>query len=190
MNPTASLESTAELLQLVRGGDGEAQERLVRRVMPLLRRWAHGRLPPAARGMADTDDLVQVALVRALNRVESFESRREGAFLAYLRQAVLNALRDEVRRATRRPRGTELAEELVDRAPSLVEQAIGREALERYETALLLLPEFQREAVVLRVEFGYSYEEIAGAIGSPSPNAARMTVVRALAGLAEVMDGH
>lgn len=190
MNPETGLESTAQLLALVRSGDCEAQDRLVRRCMPLLRRWAHGRLPRAARGMVDTDDLVQVTLVRALQRVDGFEPRREGAFLAYLRQALLNALRDELRRAVRRPRGGELAEDLVDRAPSLVEQAIGKEAVERYEAALALLPDLQREAVMLRVEFGYSYEEIAAAIGSPSANAARMTVARALVRLAEVMDGH
>ena len=50
-----------------------------------------------------------------------------------------------------------------------------------------MLGERDREAVILRVEFGYSHEEIAEAIGSPSANAARMTVARALVRLAEEM---
>jgi len=46
----------------------------------------------------------------------------------------------------------------------------------------------QRSAVVLRVELGLGYREIADAIGSPSDNAARMTVTRAIERMAEVMD--
>lgn len=185
-----SVESTAALLEHVRAGDEAARERLVRRYLPALRRWAHGRLPTPARGMVDTDDLVQVALLRALHRVESFEPQRAGAFLAYLRRILLNSIRDELRRAARRPRPEALPEELMDRAPSLVEQAIGREAVEAYEAGLARLPESQQEVVILRIEFGFTYLEIAEAVGSPSANAARMTVSRALLRLAEVMDGH
>ncbi|MGE5235764.1 MAG: RNA polymerase sigma factor [Acidobacteriota bacterium] len=188
--PSASaLESTASLLELVREGNIDARERLIARCLPLLRRWAHGRLPNMARGMVDTDDLVQVSLLRALNQVGRFEPRREGAFLAYLRRIILNAVRDEVRRAVRRPGGDEPPEDIVDRAPSLVEQAIGHEIVERYEAALATLAEIQQEAVILRVEFGFSYQEIADAIVSPSANAARMMVSRALVRLAEAMDG-
>lgn len=183
-------ESTASLFAHLRAGDATARERLVRRFLPPLRRWAHGRLPAAARGMLDTDDLVQVTLLRALERVESFELQRPGAFLAYLRRILLNALRDELRRAARRPRAEALPEDLVDQAPSLVEQAIGREAVAAYERALAMLPAPQQEAVILRLEFGFTYQEIAEAIGSPSANAARMTVSRAVLRLAEVMDGH
>lgn len=78
----------------------------------------------------------------------------------------------------------------MDRTPSLVEQAIGREAVEAYEAGLARLPENQQEVVILRIEFGFTYQEIAEAVGSPSANAARMTVSRALLRLAEVMDGH
>src|SRR6185436_19368854 len=64
---TASdLDSTADLLEGIRGGDASATARLVKRYLPILRRWAHGRLPGKARDLADTDDLVQVALMRGL----------------------------------------------------------------------------------------------------------------------------
>jgi len=137
--------------------------------------------------MADTDDLVQVTLYRALNRVEAFEPRHDGAFLAYLRQSLINAVRQEVRRATRKPSVETQAEEAEDRSASVVEQVIGRETLERYEAALLELTEDQREAALLRLEFGFSFPEIADAMGKPSANAARMLVVRALVRLAELM---
>jgi RNA polymerase sigma-70 factor (ECF subfamily) len=182
------LESTAALLALVQAGDVAARERLVARYLPVLRRWGRGRLPAAARGLSDTDDLVQLTLVRALDHVNDFELRREGAFLAYLRRILLNAARDELRRAVRRPAGEALSEELPDAAPSALEQTIGRDLLERYEAALVSLPEDHQEAVILRVEFGFTYPEIAAALGKPSSNAARMTVARALVRVAEALE--
>jgi len=184
---TDGLESTAALLALVQGGDAAARDRLVGRYLPILRRWARGRLPAAARGLSDTDDLVQVTLIRALDHVNDFELRREGAFLAYLRRILLNAMRDEIRRSVRRPGGEEVSADLVDPAPSALEQAIGSDLVERYEAALADLPEDHREAVILRVEFGFTYPEIAEALGKPSSNAARMTVARALVRLSEAL---
>ncbi len=182
------LESTAALLQLVRQGDAAARERLLGRYLPTLKRWAHGRLPGHARGLADTDDLVQVTLIRALSHLNEFEPRREGAFLAYLRRILLNSIREEIRRSARRPAGGPASPHLADPGPSLVEEAIGRETLEAYEAALAQLPEEEQEAVILRVELGFTHQEVAEAIGKPTANAARMTVARALVRLAEVMD--
>lgn len=185
MEPTHPLESTMVLLDRIRVGDRNARNQLLARYRPILQAWAHGRLPAHARGLADTDDVVQVTLIRALNRLTEFEYRHEGAFLSYLRQGVLNAVRQEVRRARRRPTDSPPDESLADGSASVVECAIGRETLERYETALLELGPDQREAVILRLEFGLSHPEVALALGRPSANAARMLVVRALAELAK-----
>jgi len=190
MEPAENLESTAGLLQRVRGGDARARERLLARYLPALRRWAHGRLPARARELADTDDLVQVTLIRALDHLGDFEPQRPGSFLAWLRRILLNALRDEIRRTVRRPRREPLDDALPDPGPSVVERAIGSESLERYETALSGLSDDQQEAVILRIEMGLTHEQVAEAMGKPSANAARMVVVRALARLAEAMDEH
>jgi RNA polymerase sigma-70 factor (ECF subfamily) len=179
------LGNTAALIERVRAGDVDARERLFARYLPVLRRFAHGRLPAEARGLSETDDLVQMAMVRALNRVESFEPRHEGAFLAYLRHILVNIVREEIRRARRRPAGSDDSETLADGGPSPVEAAIGRDMLERYESALLELPEQPREAVMLRIEFGYSYPEVAEALGLNTSSAARMMVTRALIRVAE-----
>jgi len=181
-------ESTAVLLQRVRAGDGLAREQLVARHLPLLRAWAHRRLPASARGLTDTDDLVQVTFLRALNHVEGFEPRHEGAFLAYLRQILLNAMRDEIRRTGRRGTHGELSESLEDAGPSPLEEAIGRDALERYDAAFARLGAEQQEAVFMRVEMGFTYEQIAEALGKSTMNTARMLVSRALARLALAMD--
>jgi RNA polymerase sigma-70 factor (ECF subfamily) len=183
-----AVESTAVLFDRIRQGDEAARRRLFERFLPILRRWAHGRLPGSARGLADTDDLVQITLIRALNRLTEFEPRREGAFLSYLRQILLNSVREELRRASRKPSAAGVEESLPDPSPSVIEQAVGRETMVRYESALAALPGEHREAVILRIEFDYSYPEIAEALGRPSANAARMSVTRALVKLAEAMD--
>ena len=133
--PTMDLESTASLLGHIRDGSLPARDRLMRRYLDPLRRWARGRLPVGLRDLTDTDDLVQVTLLRALDHVDGFEYRKDGAFLAYLRTILQNRIRDEVRRAGRRPGQTEIPEELPAAGPSPLEQALGREALQRYERA-------------------------------------------------------
>lgn len=178
------LESTATLLALVRDGDRAARERLTARYLPIVTRIAHGRLPARARGMTDTDDLVQVTLLRALDHVEGFELRSEGAFLAYLRRILVNQIRDLARRAACRPVEVELRADAASGEPSPLELAIGRDRMEQYEAALEELGERDREATILRLEMGLTYPEIATAIDAASPNAARMVVARALTRLA------
>lgn len=187
MSPVPALESTARLLALVRAGDGRARDRLARRYFVALRPFAHGRLPAHMRGLLDTDDLVQNTVIRALEHIETFEPRREGAFLAYLRKILINQIRDEARRAARQKGRVELDERVESQERSPLEQVIGREAMERYDAALMRLSEEQREAVMLRIELGYEYGEIAEALDRPTANAARMLVTRALVRMAEEM---
>ena len=182
------LETTASLLLQAREGDRAAVNRLVARYLPALRRWAHGRLPVSARDLADTDDLVQVCLLQTLDQVRAFEPRRPGSFLAYLRRVLQNRILDEIRRSRRGPAREELSDDIPEPGPSPLERTVGREAVAAYEAALARLPEEQQEAVVMRIELGFSYPEIAEALGSPSPNAARMLVSRAVLRLAEGID--
>ncbi len=185
------MESTASLLELIRDGDDAARERLLRRMVPMLQRWATGRLPAAARDLVDTDDLVQNTLVRSLRHLPAFESRHEGALLVYLRRAVLNQIRDHVRRTRRQPESAPLSDEHASPQLSPLERVIRAEMLERYERALEKLTAAQREAVVLRLEMGYAYAQLAEALGLPSPDAARMLVTRGLVTLAaEMNDGE
>ncbi len=184
----ADIESTATLLGRVRAGDLRARDDLARRYLPMLQAWASGRLPGWARGPADTDDLVQVTLLRALDRVNEFEPRREGAFLAYLRQTLTNRIRDLLRQAGRRPQEELLDGQVPDPGPSPLQTVIGVDTMMHYDEALEQLTPEQREAVVLRVEFGMTYPEVAEAMGLDSWNAARMRVVRGLLRLAELME--
>ena len=183
-----SLESTSHLLARAKDGDVIAIDALFARSLPPLRRWARGRLPQYARDMADTQDLVQETVIQTLRHLETFEPRHPGALQAYLRQAIVNRIRDEVRRVRRRPAAVDLDERLPDPSPSPLERAIGHEGLERYEAALLRLHPADREVIIARFELQQSYDEIAAALGKPTAAAARMAVTRALARLVDEMD--
>jgi len=182
--------STIELLALARSGQNAATDAIFRRYLPRITRWARGRLPRYARDLLDTDDLVQDTIFQTLKRLTSFEPQHEGALQAYLRQAVVNRIRDEVRRAGRHPGKEGIEDEgHVDEAASPLDEAIGREAVARYEVALERLKPEERQAVILRVELQLPYAQIAEEMRKPSADAARMAVARALVRLAEEM-GH
>lgn len=180
--------TTAILVERAKAGDSSAVNALFERHRIVLSRWAHGRLPRGMRDLKDTDDLVQEAMHRALRRVERFEPRRQGSFLAYLCQIVTNLIRDEVRRHRTRPQREELPEDFRDGSPTPVEDAIGNDTHRLYQRALGRLPEDQRKAVLMRVELGLSYREISEELGRPTTDAARVLVSRGLERLSREMN--
>lgn len=184
----AGPETTAQLLDRFQEGDRGALDLLFARYLVVLRRWASGRLPRWARDVSETQDLVQETLVNAFKRIDGFEPRGEGALQAYLREALMNRIRDELRRFERRgPRQT-LDTRTPDLAPSPLEHAIGEAAIARYEQALTRLRPAERETIIARVELGCTYEELAAATGKPSAEAARKAATRALLRLATEMN--
>ncbi len=174
-------------MERAKDGDSRAINELFGRFLPPLRSWASRRLPRWARDLVDTDDLVQDTIMRVFKRLGAFEVRHTGALQAYLRQAVMNRIRDEIRRKGRRGAAEELDENLADDGASPLECAIGREAVDRYEAALSRLPADDQALIVARVEMGSSYEAIARDFGKRTADAARMAVTRALLRLAEQM---
>ncbi len=181
-------DATLPLLRRARDGDADALDRLIARYIPSLERWAHGRLPGWARGVVDTGDLVQEAAIQVFKRIGDFDYRGEGSLHAYLRQAIMNRIRNEMRAAGRRPTTEGLDDGLRDPALSPLDLAMGSEALERYEAALARLRPEERELIIGRAEIGLTYPELADTTGKSSPDAARMAVARALVRLAEEMD--
>jgi RNA polymerase sigma-70 factor (ECF subfamily) len=173
-------ESTMELVVRAKTGDRDAAEALLERCLPQLRRWAHGRLPAAARGNLDTNDLVQDAAMNLLRRLDYFEPRHVGAMQGYLRQSVINRIRDEVRRIGRNAPPVELPEEHPSDHTSPLESAIKAEAYDRYRSALQTLQPKDRELVVARVEVQWSVAEIADRFNIRTVDAARMAVSRAI----------
>jgi RNA polymerase sigma-70 factor (ECF subfamily) len=177
-------------MERAQSGDSSALDTLLARYRPRLQRWASGRLPRYARDMTDTDDLVQDAMLGTFKNMPAFEQRGEWALQAYLRRAVTNRIRDELRRIEARPHRGQLPAEPVGFDVSPLEAMIGKEEFARYDAALATLSDIEREAVIARLELGCSYQEIAALVEKPTADAARVAVTRAVAKLAELMSRH
>ena len=173
-------EPTIELVIKAKDGDRMALEALLERCLPALRRWAHGRLPSSARGHLDTEDVVQESALHVVRRLQAFEPRHVGAMQAYLRQSVMNRIRDEIRRVGRRPPPLPILDDHPSDEMSPLETAIQTETYERYREALSHLSVRDRELVVARIEAQWDLKDIASKFEMPSVDAARMAVSRAL----------
>lgn len=180
-------ELTVDLLRLARDGDRGAMNRLFERLGPPLQRWARGRLPGWARSMVSTVDLVQETLFSTFKVIEKRAEVNDFEVHAYVRQSLKHRLIDELRKVQRRPVLEEMHHTHGSDEASPLEQAIGGEALERYEAALARIEPESRDAVLARIELGLSWADIATMLGKNSPDAARMMVSRALVQLAEAM---
>ena len=181
--------SSARLLDRAVRGDRSAIDELFARYLPRLRHWTRGRLPRWARGVVDTSDLVQDTLLHAFTRITVFEPKGDGALRAYLRQAVENRIRDELRRVARRPPvdNLDVDAQVPGGGPSPLDRAIDDQTWARYLSALKRLSPRERRLIVGRAELGYSFTQLAYIDGRASPDAARMALKRALVRLASEM---
>jgi len=141
--------------------------------------------------MTETADLVQEALLQTFRRLDRFEDRGKGALQAYLRQAVINRIHDEVRRVARRPlaESDDAALDLPADDPSPFDHALDAEHDRKYKQALATLGEDERMLVVGRMELGYNYDQLALITDRSTSEAARVAVRRAVIKLARAMSG-
>ena len=130
-------------------------------LLPRLRRFARALTGQAA----DADDVVQIALERALMRAEQFAP---GTRLdAWLYAIVRNAWIDEARARTRRAK-VFAAAELGERVGNDGEaEMLARLEAKDVWKAMAALPEEQREAVALVCVEGLAYREAAATLGVP-----------------------
>jgi RNA polymerase sigma-70 factor, ECF subfamily len=177
--------TTLDLLALARRGDSCARDRLIENFRPVLARWAHGRLPKKMRDINETQDIVQIALLKTFDSFGKFREDDSISFRVYLKNTVLNLIRDEMRRYARRP--IEEAFDLDMHDTSAPSVAAAFDELERqiaYQEALLTLPERQRTLISMRVELGMTYDRIAEEVKSTA-DAVRVMTSRAIVQLAK-----
>jgi RNA polymerase sigma-70 factor (ECF subfamily) len=127
-------------------------------LVPRLRRFAR----TLTRHRDDADDLVQLALERALSRLAQWrpEERLDGWLFGIVR----NAWIDEVRTRQRWNRVLAPGEEAVNVGDAAAESIANRLSI---EAALAGLPEEQRSAVALVLIEGFSYKEAAHVMDVP-----------------------
>jgi len=182
MEGATAAHTTAWLLDRIRAGDGEARASLIARVQPLLQRFAHGRVPQRLRHQEDTADLVQLTWLKVLERIELIESREPGAFFAYLRTVLINALRESLRRNQRSP--MQPGADFDDASAALPAAHVEPDDWLAWEQSLAKLSDAHRGLVLMRFEFGMSFVEIAAELGE-SPDGVRVKLNRAVARMAE-----
>jgi RNA polymerase sigma factor (sigma-70 family) len=180
-------QSTVELTIRAQAGDQAALEALCLRCLKSLTRYAAGRLPPAARGMVETQDVVLEAVQRGMFRLHEFEVRHPGALVAYMRTILRNLIVDYARTAVRRPLQVSLDEHQADRGKSPLECVLDEEQIQLYEAAVERLKPRDAALVTLKIDEQLGYEEIAVELGFRSANAARVATRRAVLRLAHEM---
>ncbi|MEW6744100.1 MAG: sigma-70 family RNA polymerase sigma factor, partial [Planctomycetota bacterium] len=136
---TNGLLETSDLLERIRSGEGSACDELFLRYRPRLEGFLRARLPLAARGLMETQDLVQEVCLRVLPELMRFRYRGIGSFWGYLRAIALNYVREVWRGYANKKRAEPLPWESW-RAP----EASGGEPLEGLgDSPLMRLPEQQ-----------------------------------------------
>src|SRR5678816_526771 len=100
----------------------------------------------------DTEDLVQEALIRSLERLETFQGQEGPSFLAYVMQAIRNKIVDEIRRVDRRGERVEVDAEIPDDQPTPLDACLRRETEMMYRAAVAQLKPAQQDLVIGRYE--------------------------------------
>lgn len=179
--------ANSAILRRAQQGDRDALDLFFGHHLPLLRTWTAKRIPRWLERYADADDLVQLAAIRTLGRLPHLAEDRLETIQAYMREVVLNLLRDAARRSGRNPDMVRVEEHHATTCVSAFDALCGRGAWQAYAAAKKELSARDCRAVEGRVERGMTYEELTDVLGVGSANTARVTVTRAIARLVKAM---
>src|SRR5688572_22582313 len=90
-------DEQTRLIREAQGGSQDGLEALFRQELPALRKWAFANVPSAVRRAGDTDDFVQIAILRTLRRLPHLRAAAGGTLQPYLRRVLKNLVRDHTR---------------------------------------------------------------------------------------------
>jgi len=190
-------ENTRNLVSRALGNDREAVEALFVRYRDRLRSALRKLVGPKYRlVLADSEDATQDAILSALRRLEQFEYRGDGSFLAWLLKGAEFEIVRRVRAIETQKRSaaqanvdldTQLARVIPGREPSPPDVLDEHEMAERVRQALSQLPDREREVIVLRRYLELDNEEICAEMGLPTAGAVRALLSRAQARLSGLL---
>ena len=178
------------LIRCAQGGDREALDRAFARIRPRLEKWVALHVGPRLRSRLDIEDIVQLTLTAAWERLEYLDVRDPASLFAWFKQIARNRIRDLSDWATAAKRNAErerrLEHSLVNSWTSPSVGVTRRAEHERLLLALQRLPDKHREVLQLvRIE-GMSYAEAAEVLDI-SVNLVGVRLVRALDALRKGM---
>ncbi|MFD9959808.1 sigma-70 family RNA polymerase sigma factor [Amycolatopsis sp. NPDC058986] len=167
-------------------GDPFAVEQLLAAIRPLVVRYCRARVGRLERSYASADDVAQEVCLAVLTALPTYHDQGR-PFLGFVYGIAQHKVAD-AHRAVARNRADPVADvpEAAEAAVGPEQYALQNELNERMAQLLSVLPDRQREIVVLRVVVGLSAEETADAVGS-TPGAVRVAQHRALARLRKIL---
>lgn len=150
------------------------------------------------RSRESVDDVVQSVFGECLASLPSFTPRGPGSFRGWLRCLALRKLLDKQRYHAAQARDLEREEptggtrlepfaDSLHQLPTPSQAAIGREAAERLERALAVLPDDQRQVVTMARLFAMPHAEIAEVLGK-SEASCRMLLSRGMVRLSALLE--
>ena len=163
-------------------GDRDALREVLETIRPIVVRYCRARVGTAERDGLSADDVAQEVCLAAITALPRYRDQGR-PFLAFVYGIAAHKVADAYRAA-----GRDLsypADSVPDRRslePGPEQLAIAADSVARMNELLEILPDKQREILILRVVVGLSAEETAAAV-STTPGAVRVAQHRALARL-------
>jgi len=181
---TSSIDAkTLVLLKAIRGGNQDAWRKLYDRYHGYLHYVVTMRLVGSPQRGFEAEDVLQEAFLSAWKRIERFEYRGEGSFLAWLTRIVVNQLQNQRRSGGRREEGLETSAfrraTPPDGTATPSEALIKAEAQERLRLAFEKLGEADQMILGLRLGQGLTWGDI-GVIMETSRALAAQNFARAI----------
>jgi RNA polymerase sigma-70 factor (ECF subfamily) len=159
-------EPERKIIEAAQAGDLDAVASLYDNHINQVYRYALARLG----NVHDAEDVAEEIFLKMLGGLPNYEWRKV-PFAAWLMRIARNEVVSFARRNTRRSGDTELPDDLVDRGNNDPAEAAERVmALEDLRMAVKLLPEAQREVIILRFASGLSVADTAKALGKRENN--------------------
>jgi RNA polymerase sigma-70 factor (ECF subfamily) len=162
-------------------GDAAATEALLARVRPLIVRYCRARLGGRDGGRGSADDVAQEVCLAVLTALPRYVDRGR-PFVAFAYGIAAHKVVDAQRlHAVRGDPSGELPD-TADLADGPEQIAVAAERTHGLHRLLAMLPDIQREVVILRIAVGMSAREVADSLGM-SAGAVRVAQHRALSRL-------
>ncbi|ORW99216.1 sigma-70 family RNA polymerase sigma factor [Mycolicibacillus trivialis] len=160
-------------------GDRDALREVLETIRPLVVRYCRARVGAGERSGQSADDVAQEVCLATITALPRYRDQGR-PFLAFVYGIAAHKVADAHRAGARnRAYATESVPERAAPDTGPEQRAIDADASARMNRLLQVLPDKQREILILRVVVGLSAEETAAAVGS-TPGAVRVAQHRAL----------
>lgn len=177
----------ADLASAAANGTRAGVANLLSRIRPLALRYCRARISSWGATSVSAEDVAQEVCLAVFTALPSYRDQGK-PFLAFVYGIAAHKVADAHRAAARNRAEpvSEVPDTTADQSECPEQRAMQGELTARMNTLLRLLPEKQREILILRIMVGLSAEETAEMVDS-TPGAVRVAQHRALAKLRSVL---